>query len=313
MTTSEPKSKKKYAILGIISALAMVSALGISTIGFDNSAGIVGTDTATFGEGETLVAHYSLVGGDEAVFGDAKQQTRQALQTQGILDVKQVMFYVDGNGDYQEIPYYDNSYGEDFIFGGIGLIEYFECPTGAIINPDDNTTCLDEEGNIVDRIQTGAEKIHNRVTNEGETFVLDMIFQDGGMPETADGDLLSSICVTDEAAYAEDETETASAFDTANSITETNCIEDATVDQTGQIATIGPLTFDAPTHVGNGDTITAFAVCQGSASTPFNNCADAQAASSGILFSNINSADRTLATSETVDITYTFDFSSAGA
>ena len=78
------------------------------------------------------------------------------------------------------------------------------------------------------------------------------------------------------------------------------------------IATIGPLTFDAPTHVGASDTITGFGICQAT-TTPYADCEEGQGASAGEIFSVINSADRTLETSETVDITYTFDISSSGA
>jgi len=178
------------------------------------------------------------------------------------------------------------------IFGGTLLVQWF-----------------DAQRNLI-----GVESTHNRVTDEGETFLLDQIFQDGAIPESADGDLMSSICVTIEVGFVDtDELETANGFDTGNTTTETNCIEDTVVGFVSSVATIGPLTFDAPTHVGAGDEITGFAVCQGSASSPFADCEEAQAGSSGVLLAVIDTADRTLQSAETVDVTYTFDISSAGS
>lgn len=158
------------------------------------------------------------------------------------------------------------------------------------------------------------ETIHNRLVDTGEDFIIDQVFQDGGIVETVDTDLVSSICVTLEGAFTDtDEAETASTFDTNDGLTETNCIEDTTVTQSSQTALIGALTFTGGTHVGAGDTITGIGICQGSASSPFNQCADAQAGSSGILFATFNISDVTLQSAETVDIDYTFDISTASS
>lgn len=159
------------------------------------------------------------------------------------------------------------------------------------------------------------QKIHNRVVDSGEDFIIDQVFKEGTAGETADADQIASICVTAEAAFVDtSETMTASTFDTNDNLSaQNNCIADASVTQSAQTAVIGALTFDAPTHVPAATTITGIGICQGSASTPFSQCADAQAASGGILFSIINIADVTLQTSETVDITYTLDISSAGS
>lgn len=154
----------------------------------------------------------------------------------------------------------------------------------------------------------------NRVVDQGEDFLIDQSFKEGSAGETIDADQLASICVSAEVGFVDtSETKTAASFDTADGLSSTNCIADAAVTQTGQTAVIGALTFDAPTHVPAGTTITGIGICQGAAATPFANCADAQAGSSGILFAQINISDVTLAASETVDITYTLDLSSAGS
>lgn len=156
--------------------------------------------------------------------------------------------------------------------------------------------------------------IHNRVVDQGEDFLIDQAFKEGDAGETVDADQLASICVSAEVSFVDtDETKTAVNFDTNDNLASNNCIADASVTQSAQTAVIGALTFDAPTHVPNDTTITGIGICQGAAATPFAQCQDAQAAGSGILFSQINIGDVTLAASETVDITYTLDLSSASS
>lgn len=165
-----------------------------------------------------------------------------------------------------------------------------------------------------ERVLISTQMIHNRVVDTGEDFLIDQSFKEGSAGETVDADQLATICVTAEAGFVDtSETMTASTFDTNDGLTSTNCISDASVTQSAQTAVIGALTFDAPTHVPASTVITGIGICQGSGTTPFNQCQDAQAASSGILFSIINISDVTLETSETVDITYTLDLSSSGS
>jgi len=180
----------------------------------------------------------------------------------------------------------------DFKFGGWIIAEHY-----------------DIDGNLLSK-----QVLHNRVVDEGEDFIIDQVFKEGQAGETADADQIATICVSAEVSFVDtSETKTAATFDSADNLTETNCISDTTVNQTGQTAVIGALTFTGGTHVANGDTITGIGICQGAAATPFANCADAQAASSGILLSQINIADVTLNAAETVDITYTLDLSSASS
>lgn len=161
----------------------------------------------------------------------------------------------------------------------------------------------DENGNV-----QYTQTVHNRLVDTGEEFLLDAVFQDDGT-DRANNVQIGAICVTDVGSPTIGESVTAASFDTANGMTETNCIEDTTVTTTGGTAVIGPLTFTAGTHTAVDDTITAIAICQNDADddAPFNNCA-----TEGILFAVVNTSDVTLATGETVDITYTFDISSSG-
>ena len=163
-------------------------------------------------------------------------------------------------------------------------------------------------------VEVSHDKYLNRVVDQGEDFLIDQSFKEGTAGETADADQLASICVSAEAGFVDtSETKTAATFDSADGLSTTNCIADSSVTQSSQTAVIGAETFSAGTHVPNDTTITGIGICQGAASTPFTNCADAQGGSAGILFAQINIADVTLATGETVQITYTLDLASSGS
>jgi len=160
---------------------------------------------------------------------------------------------------------------------------------------------LDENGNDV-----FTQQIHNRLVDTGETFLLQQTFQDTNT--ASDNTQIGSICVSDEAVTIA-ETITAATFDDGNSITESNCKEDTTVTISSQTAQVGPLTFSAGSvNVADGDTIRAIGICQNDSTDDgdFNNCA-----TEGVLFSVIDTSDVTLNSGETVQITYTFDISSA--
>lgn len=158
-----------------------------------------------------------------------------------------------------------------------------------------------------DRNEVWREIVKNRFVDDGEEFVLDQVFQD--TVTSADNAQIGSICISDAGTITVSETESASDFDGDNGMTETNCKEDTTVTTSAGVATIGPLTFTCGgTNCADDDTVTGIAICQNDVTDDgdFNNCA-----TEGIMFSVIDISDVTLATSETVDITYTFDIVSA--
>ncbi|ABX12351.1 hypothetical protein Nmar_0455 [Nitrosopumilus maritimus SCM1] len=160
---------------------------------------------------------------------------------------------------------------------------------------------IDANGNNV-----FTQQVHNRLVDTGETFLLEQTFQDSN--SASDNTQIGAICVSDEA-QTPAESDTASTFDSGNSIAENNCKEDTSVTISSQTAQVGPLTFQAgSTNVANGDTIRSIGICTNRAASDadYNNCATA----SGILFSVIDTSDVTLNSGETVQITYTFDITS---
>jgi hypothetical protein len=139
----------------------------------------------------------------------------------------------------------------------------------------------------------------------GADYILNNIFVDGVTP-TADNVQVGSICVTD-ADINQDEAETASDFDGDNGLTSNNCKRDSEVTFSNQVATIGPLVFDAgDTNFADDTTIKAVGICTVSStgSGDYNNCANG----SGILFAQVDlQNDITVGAGETLAITYTFD------
>ena len=168
-------------------------------------------------------------------------------------------------------------------------------------------TKYDAEGDAI-----FSQQVHNRLTNQGESFMLMNSFHNGTITSNEAG-LIAVICVSDGggSAITASETQTALLFDATNTITETNCkhVTAASINDSTSVATIGAITFNAGgTNLANGDTIRGIGVCQGATGNDddFNDCA-----TTGLLFAEVATSDTTLNSGETVDITYTFDLSSA--
>jgi len=152
-----------------------------------------------------------------------------------------------------------------------------------------------------------SQTIHNRLVDTGETFLLENAFREGNAD--ADNVQISAICIIEDTTVDVIETHTAADFDGNNTITggNNNCIPDTAADLSTQgLAVIGMTQFTGGTNLANGETINGIGICQSnSGATAFEDCL-----TTGILFSVIDTSDVTLATSETVDITYTFNMTS---
>jgi len=160
-----------------------------------------------------------------------------------------------------------------------------------------------------------SQTIHNQLFDEGEQFIIDQAFTDIGV-DVANIFQIGAICLSTTTPPSVDETDTNTTFNSDNDILRTgtlarNCITDPSVTNATQIVTIGPLTFTAgadSTAVQwvSGDTVTNIGIC------------DADGADANVrdctttLFAVVDTSDVTLAAAETVDVTYTFDISSAG-
>ena len=207
-----------------------------------------------------------------------------------------------------------------FKYIGIGLMGVFALmaiPGSFDIQTNDmalygmgNMVLYDAYGNEVFQ-----QSVHNLITDEGETFLIDQAFQTVTVPI---GDLatIGAICVSDNtvAPITIGETTTASDFDGSEGYTSitTICEESADngVGNSGGIATIGPLTIEEGVHVGTGENVVLVGIClndgDGTPSEAIEDCVIGNG-SAGILFAVFEPTSVTLGSGETVDITYTFN------
>ena len=161
-----------------------------------------------------------------------------------------------------------------------------------------------------------SQTIHNQLFDQGEDLILNQTFADLGGLAVVDNIQIGAICLSGDATPSVLETDTNTDFntevDTADTGTDvsTNCVTDPAVTSASSVVTLGPLTFTARTdeslHWNAGDTVTNIGICDASATD-----ADIRGCQN-YLFAVVDTSDVTLADTETVDVTYTFDISSAG-
>jgi len=158
-----------------------------------------------------------------------------------------------------------------------------------------------------------AQTIHNQLTDEGEDYIIDQVFDTGDTAITAN-QRIGAICITnivDASIDSDAEREALVSTTLENSLgTVLHCIPDTDVDDdTTSTAIIASVTFTSGTNLTTGQTITAIGICGGNDGAVYDQCNDA--AGTPGLFAVVNTADVTLSGTDTVDITYTFDIISA--
>jgi len=162
-----------------------------------------------------------------------------------------------------------------------------------------------------------SQTVHNQLFDEGEDLIINQAFTDLGGLAIVDNVQIGAICLS-AATPSTDETDTNTDFNSAhdgadnvgaNSST-LNCVTDPTVTSASQVVTLGPLTFTAQDdNTGNWfatDTVTNIGICDAASGD-----ADVRGCTTN-LFAVVDTSNVTLADNETVDVTYTFDISSAG-
>ena len=168
----------------------------------------------------------------------------------------------------------------------------------------------------------GTQEVRNLLVDTGEDFILQQVFRDGA--SEADETQIGAICLSaDDTAPAEGLTE--GTFDSnhdadyaqqgGSGLTPADtleCLTDAAVSMSGQVATVGPLTFVANSTAGSsnwipGETAALIGVCKASSTGAA--VGDCEAP----LFAVIDINDVTLEDGETLTVTYTFDMRSDGS
>ena len=181
----------------------------------------------------------------------------------------------------------------------------------------------DADGNVL-----GMQTVHNRLLDAGEDYILKQVFMDG--QSDADTAQIGAICLSaDDTAIVEgldadtfnsnheNDADTVATGGAGSTITASNtreCLADTDVASSGQIATVGPLTFtanntespDASRSNWKPDVpIKMIGICQGFAAANAERC-------TAPLFAAVDISDVTLNVDETLTVTYTFDMSSRG-
>lgn len=153
-------------------------------------------------------------------------------------------------------------------------------------------------------------EIHNQVVDVGTTYMLDQTFRDANT-EVVDASQVDAICVTDAVtpfgSTAGGDSETAAGFNTENTLdTDPNCIGGIVWTTNDITATSGTQTFLAGTHFPAGTTIGGIGICgDNGAGGNFLNCS--VAAGDAPLLAVFDTAQVTVNTGESVDITYTLN------
>ena len=160
-----------------------------------------------------------------------------------------------------------------------------------------------------------SQTIHNQLFDQGEDLILNQAFTDIGGLAIVDDVQIGAICIS-AAIPLTNESDTNSTFNTAHDAAESgsgaslNCVTDPTVTVLNQVVTLGPLMFTAASNNTlnwfTNDTVTHIGICDADSGD-----ADVRGCTS-TLFAVVDTSDVTLADTETVDVTYTFDISSAG-
>jgi len=203
-------------------------------------------------------------------------------------------------------------------FGLLGFLVVLMLPANAVVQTPSflygaaTLVAHDAYGNEI-----FSQTIHNRLFNQGEDRILNQTFADIGGLAIVDNVQIGAICLS-AATPSVTETDTNSTFNTAHDLADNatatastlNCVTDGTVTSLNQVVTLGPLTFTAQDdNTGNWmatDTVTNIGICDAdSGDAAVRGC-------TSTLFAVVDTSDVTLADAETVDVTYTFDISSAG-
>lgn len=169
-----------------------------------------------------------------------------------------------------------------------------------------------------------SQSIHNQLTNQGEEYLIDQVFNTGVAGASTANTRIGAICIVESADPTDfDDTTKREGVTAANlganqtlqaGTSGNHCLVDTTGavdDDTTSTAIIGPLTFLSGANLVSGETIHLIGICAANGGT--NNYTDCDDATGGVAaaFAVVDTADVTLTGTDTVDITYTFDIISA--
>lgn len=188
-------------------------------------------------------------------------------------------------------------------FGLLGLFALMVLPSGVAdqVNPmfygTADMVLADSEGNVL-----LTQTVHNRITNEGETFIVDQVF-DTDNPALTDSNRVGMICII--------ENLDSSFSETADSTLAHNlagggntCHQDIDVARGTSTATLAPAAFTAGTDFTAGQTISGILICLKNGD---NDEAACNSGTNKLALAALDLNNVTVSGTDTITITYTFD------
>ena len=163
----------------------------------------------------------------------------------------------------------------------------------------------DHDGNIL-----MTQTVHNQITDQGENFIIDQVF-DTGDPALTDNNRVGAICIisNSDSVFGESATDA-----TANNIAggtnhchQTTDIDDDTVSK----AITGATTFTAGIDFNAGEIISGILICKKNAGDA--NFAECNTPDNSVALAALDLNNVTVSDTDTITITYTFDITTSGS
>ena len=198
-------------------------------------------------------------------------------------------------------------------FGLLGLFALMILPSGVTdqVNPmfygTADMVLADSEGNVL-----LTQTVHNRITDEGENFIIDQVFDTGDAALT-DFNRAGMVCVIEQSDSAFAETTLSTLTNNlANGGAGNRCHQVTDVnDVTPSQAILAPAAFTAATDFDAGQTISGILICLKNGDD--NDIDACDAGTNDVALAALDLANVTVSGTDTITITYTFDITTAGS
>ena len=196
-------------------------------------------------------------------------------------------------------------------FGLLGLFALMILPSGVSsdVNPMFYGTATmvlaDPDGNTL-----MAQTVHNRITDQGEEFIIDQVFDTATAAQT-DNTRIGAICIisNQDSVFSESATDA-----TANNIAggTNHCHQTTDITDGGSSTAVTDATvFTSGTDFNSGETISGILVCAKNAGDA--DFAECSTPAASFALAALDLSNVTASGTDTVTITYTFDITTAGS
>jgi len=198
-------------------------------------------------------------------------------------------------------------------FGLLGLFALMVIPSGVSsdVNPmfygTANMVLADASGNVL-----LAQTVHNLITDEGENFIIDQVF-DTATTELRGDARVGAICIIENSESLFAETTTSALTNNLNNPSGNHCKSTAVITAIGDSkAVTDPTIFTAGTDFTAGETISGILICV-KGDQADNDFAECSTPTNAVALAALNLTNVTAIGTDTVTITYTFNIETDGS